>query len=313
MTTEPTPADSTSTSVTEKPAPAPPAAPSVETPLAPAPPAPPEVAPTWPLKADIVILGLLLILSFFLASFAATNTDLWLNLAIGKRISEWEFEFGVDPYSWATEATLTGPAVYWVHHSWLYSWLVFQLYSVSGGAGLVIGKAILFSAGIALLSRISFGAYDSSRGLAGLSVPRLEANATRSWSEASRWFGLICLVMAALAASNLILVRPIVVSLLFLSITLFVLDHAGIFALKRDEAAPDRSRWLWYLPPLFALWANLDHWFILGPLLLALCWGGTGLAKWYPNGNPVPGKTIGAVLGVGVLACALNPHHVRVF
>jgi hypothetical protein len=314
MTTEPTPADSTSTSVTEKPVPGPPpAAPSVETLAAPAPPAPPQAAPTWPLKADIAILGLLLILSFFLASFAATNSDLWLNLAIGKRISEGEFEFGVDPYSWATEATLTKPAVYWVHHSWLYSWLVYQLYSLAGGAGLVIGKAILFTAAIALLSRISFAANGSRRGPAGLNVPRLGANSTSSWSEASRWFGLICLVMAALAASNLILLRPLVVSLLFLSITLFVLHHAGIFALKKDEAAPDRARWLWSLPLLFALWANLDHWFILGPLLLALCWGGTGLAKWYPNGNPVPGKTIAAVLGVGVAACVLNPYHVRVF
>jgi hypothetical protein len=316
MTTEPTPADSTSTSVTEKPAPAPPpVAPSVETPpaLAPAPPGPPQAAPTWPMKADIAILGLLLILSFFLASFAATNSDLWLNLAIGKRISEGEFEFGVDPYSWATEATLTRPAVYWVHHSWLYSWLVFQLYSCAGGTGLVIGKAILFTAAIALLSRIGFMAFDSSRGPAGLNDTRLAAHATKSRSEASRWFGLIFLVMAALAASNLILLRPIVVSLLFLSITLFVLDHAGIFALKKDEAALERARWLWYLPPLFALWANLDHWFILGPLLLALCWGGTGLAKWYPSGNPVPGRTIGAVLGLGVAACILNPHHVHVF
>jgi hypothetical protein len=287
MTNEPRPANAASTSITEKLAPAPPpTTPSIEAP--PAPQALPEAAPTWPLKADIAILGLLLLLTFFLASFAAVNSDLWLHLAVGKRISEGIFEFGVDPYSWATEATQTRTAVYWVHHSWLYSWLVFQIYSFFGGAGLVIGKAILFTAAIALLSRIG-------------------------WTQESRWFVLLCLAMAALAASRLIELRPIVVSLLFLSLTLFLLNRAGIFALKKDAVAPGGGRWLWYLPPLFALWANLDHWFILGPLLVALCWGGTALAKWYPNGNPVPGKKIAAVLGVGVLACVLNPHHLRVF
>jgi len=40
---------------------------------------------------------------------------------------------------------------------------------------------------------------------------------------------------------------------------------------------------------------------------------GVGLARWCPNGNPAPGKTIGLVLGVSLLACLVNPHHVRIF
>jgi hypothetical protein len=283
MTTEPTPADSTSTNITAQ-APLPPA-PSIESPPTPA---APEVAPTWPLKADFAILAMLLIFSFFLASFVASNSDLWLHLAIGKRISEGNFAFGVDPYSWATEAFGGKPAVYWVHHSWLFSLLVYQIYSFFGGAGLVIVKAILFTATIGLLARVG-------------------------WREENRWFAVICLVMAAMAASTRLVLHPIVVSLLFLSVTLFVLAQVGIFAMKRDESAPDRTRWLWYLPPLFALWANLDDWFILGPLVLGCCWLGSGLAKWYPNGNPIPGKTIGMVFGVSLLACVVNPHHVHVF
>ena len=281
MMTEPTPAANSSTDITEKPAAA-----------EPTPPFPAlERVPTWPLKADVVLLGLLLVLSFFLASFTAANSDLWTHLATGKRISEGKFEFGVDPYSWATEAFNDKPAVYWVHHSWLYSWLVFQLYSLVGGAGLVIGKAILFTAAIALLSRVG-------------------------WNESNRWFLLIFLVMAALAASSRVLMQPIVVSLFFVSVTLFVLDRVGVFALQRgDGPRPSESevRWLWCLPPMFALWANLDNWFILGPLLLVLAWAAAGLAKWFPTGNPVPGKTLGLVLGASVLACLLNPHHVRVF
>src|SRR4051812_46003530 len=70
-----------------EPTPAPPA----KTPAAPVP------IPGWVLKVDLVLLGLLLLLSFLLASFAATNSELWMHLAVGKRISEGSFQFGVDP------------------------------------------------------------------------------------------------------------------------------------------------------------------------------------------------------------------------
>jgi tetratricopeptide (TPR) repeat protein len=297
MTTEPTPAGSTSTNITEQPA-APLSAGGASTDITSNPPAPlpsaaaasPPPQPTnWPFKADLLLLGLLLILSFFVASFAAANSDLWLHLAIGKGLSEGTLKpDGVDPYSVATEATETKPAVIWVHHSWLFSWLVYQLYNLVGGAGLVFGKALLFTGAIGLLYRIG-------------------------WNEGNRWFVIICLVLAVLAASTRLLMQPIVVSLLFLSITLFILDRAGVFAHGRGQSASACMRCLWWLPPLFALWANLDSWFILGPLLLALCWAAVGIARWFPNPNPVPGKTIGAVLGVGLLACLVNPYHVRVF
>ncbi len=309
MTTEPTPA--ASTNITENPAPAlPSAAPTVVDAPAPVVPPPPETPPTWPIKADYAMLALLLILSFLLASFTATNSDLWTHLAIGKLYCEGKFNFGVDPFSWASEG------VYWVHHSWLYSWLVYGIYSLFGGTGLVIGKAIIFTATIALLTRIG-------------------------WNETNRWFVLICVLMAALALSHRILMQPLALSLLFLALTLFVLDQVGLFAFKRADAPPsppaplpegkggemasaprallpqgekgDKARWLWYLPALFALWANLDAWFILGPLLVALCWAATGLAKWFPSSNAVSGKTLGQVVGVSLLACLVNPHHVRVF
>jgi hypothetical protein len=282
MTTEPTPA----TDITEKPA-APTITPVAEPQLAAAPSAPAKPSP-WPLRFDVVILVLLLVLSFFLASFTASNSDLWMHRAVGKLMSEGKFTFGVDPFSWATEKSADRPAVYWVNHSWLFSWLVYHLINLVGGSGLVIGKAALFTATIALLSRIG-------------------------WNAANRWFVLFCLVMAALATAQRLWLQPVVVSFLFLALTLFILFHVGMFATQQAEAAPNRVRWLWALPVLFAVWANLDSWFILGPIILGACWAGSGLAKWYPNGNPVPGKTIGLVLGVSLLACLVNPHHVHVF
>jgi hypothetical protein len=290
MTTEPTPAPSTS--ITEKPAEPPVAADTSITAAAPAlAPAPATgAAPSaWFKKSDYLLLLLVLVLSFLVASFTATNSDIWLHLAIGERLSDGTFQFGVDPFSWATEAHGdNGTPTFWVHQSWLYSWLFYQLYHLVGGFGLVLGKAVLFTAAIALLSRIG----------------RAESN---------RWFIVICLTMAALAISPRLLLQPTVLSLLFLSITLYVLDRAGVFSLVNAQAKPACARCLWWLPPLFALWANLDVWFILGPLVLALCWAATGLARWYKGASPVPGKTLGLVLGVGLAACLLNPFHVRVF
>lgn len=313
MTTEPTPTHGPSEGITEQPAaPAPPlpeapsdaitATPTAPTPTEPVPtePAlPPKPGTDWSKRADYLLLVLLLVLGFFLASFVATNTDLWLHLATGKRISEGTFEFGVDPYSWATEARDQKPAVPWIHQSWLFSWLVFQIHESSmNGAGLVVLKAILFTLGVALLAQIG-------------------------WTPTNRWFILICLIMAVLASSGRLLLQPMVISLLFVAITMFLLDRAGLFV--QPSEPPDmeprlppwkggpREGWLWYCVPLFALWANLDSWFILGPLLLGLAWAGTGLARKFGTPLPAPGKTVGMVFGASLLACLLNPFHVRAF
>src|ERR1019366_7764397 len=142
--------------------------------------------------------------------------------------------------------------VCWTHHSWLYSWLVYHLINLVGGSGLVIGKAVLFTATIAILACIG-------------------------WNATNRWFVLICLVMAALAAAQRLLLQPIVVSYLFLAITRFILYRVGMFATQQADSLPPNpspperrggiadARLLGALPPLFALWANLHYWFILGP------------------------------------------------
>src|SRR5438105_791178 len=126
MANEPIPGQP-SENITEKPAaPAPPAASEQITATPPAPVTPAvqaaaQTAPAWLYRTDLAILGLLLVLTFLLGSFTATNSDIWMHLAIGQRISEGNFTFGVDPFSWVSEASDGKPAVFWVHHSWLYS------------------------------------------------------------------------------------------------------------------------------------------------------------------------------------------------
>ena len=285
-----TPTASTAESITPKPDATTPAAP---TPPAPTPPAPAknpddDKPPAWVLRVDYVLLGLVLLLTFFVASYTASNSDLWTHLAVGRSISDGKFEFGVDKNSWLTEAQGNQPAVYWVHQSWLFSWLVYQLHELVGGSGLVLGKAFLIVAALFLLSRIG-------------------------WETGNRWFIVICLAMTSLGISPRLGMHPAIVSFLFLSITMYVLHRAGVFAqanVPEQTAAPN---WLWALPPLFALWANLDAWFILGPLVLLLCLAGIGLASWFKGGGLVSGKSLGLVLLVSTLACLANPYHIQAF
>src|SRR5215212_2168048 len=78
---------------------------------------------------------LVAVLAFFLGSFRATNADIWLTLASGTLLAAGEYQFGVDPFSWASAGS------YWANPSWLSSWLAYALYQHIGPASLVIIKA----------------------------------------------------------------------------------------------------------------------------------------------------------------------------
>src|SRR5260370_1589294 len=74
------------------------------------------------------------------------------------------------------------------------------------------------------------------------------------------------------------------------------------------------------IPILFALWVNLDEWFILGPFAVALYLIGDLLQQVIApirtdDDAPAPGHLgrLSLVFGVGLAACLLNPYHVRAF
>src|SRR5262245_28831100 len=101
---------------------APPAAPeSIPLP----PPAPPRPRTTpGQLAAEIARLDralavVVLVFAFLLGSFAARNSDLWMRLASGRLIANFEYTFGTDPFSYATADR------YWVNHDWLYDLFIY--------------------------------------------------------------------------------------------------------------------------------------------------------------------------------------------
>src|SRR5262249_8405103 len=123
--------------------------------------------------------------------------------------------------------------------------------------------------------------------------------------EQSLSLPVILIGLAMLALSPRALLQPVVVGVVFLGLTLRCLLKAG-------NDGPG-SRCLWLLPPLFALWVNMDSWFILGPITVFLFWLGSLVDGWTGRSAALKPGTLGKVLLVGLLACLLNPHHYRAF
>lgn len=245
---------------------------------------------------DAFLVALVLGLAALISIFPVRNSDFWLNLAVGRGIVNGEFGPTDEPFSSTASER-------WVNHSWLFGVLLYAGYKVVGGSGLVILKGLLVVAVAALMLRCH------RRGL-GLWVPALTTT------------------LALLAMMPRLLFQPTTVSLLLLAVTFYLLVRRE---LGGEADAPERKRtrtpppaaWLpegpdralWLLVPLFALWVNLDTWFFLGPLTLALYLLGelihdlTASAS-RPASRPGAWRPMAVVLAAGVAACLLNPNHV---
>src|SRR5262245_5771251 len=124
--------------------------------------------------------------AFLLASFPARNADVWAHLAGGRELTQ-----GRAP----TYAAATGEREF---QPWLYDLAVYAMYSVVGGTGLVIVKAML---------------------VAGLAVVLLRVGRT-----GPGWLiPVVCTVLAILAISTRVPLRPVVASYFLLALTMWLL------------------------------------------------------------------------------------------
>jgi hypothetical protein len=220
-------------------------------------------------RLDAALAAAVLAFTFMIASFAVRNGDFWQHLASGRLLAQGAYRFGEDPFAYTTAG------VYWTNHAWLFDLAVFAVYQLAGGPALVVLKALAVAALAALLLAVR-------RPGTPLTVPAF------------------CTALAVLAMSPRLLLQPACVSCLFLGATLWLL---GRLATLDGRWRPWRVA---ALLALFALWANVDGWFLLGPLLAGLFWLGDRL-----GGGPrhLPGWLVLA----GLAVCLANPHHVHVF
>lgn len=256
----------------------------------PLPPLPAISEPTPPLavgwsKFDVFLLLLLATLAFFLGSYSANNSDFWMHLATGRDLVNGSHQLGVDPYSFAT--VRDGAPVRWVNHSWLYDIGLYAIYQAAGGQGVVIVHALLNV--LLVLTLIKFCAPESSRPAVLLMA------------------GLILLV-----ASTRMPLNSILVSYLLLSVMLALLRRGGALAELPDGDKPS-SVALFALPVMFALWVNLDDWFILGLVALMLIVAGNAVSCFLGRRRDGALWRQGVVVVACVVACQANPFHIHAF
>ncbi|MCS6866294.1 MAG: hypothetical protein RMJ56_10750 [Gemmataceae bacterium] len=261
-----------------------PEAPAEPTPTSPPP--RPMVWPGWYPTIDAAIAALVVVLAFASASFVARNSDLWIHLAAGQRLLAGTYWPGSDPFSYS------GAERTWVNHAWLTDVVLYLLY---GGQGqvLVIAKALMVA--------LAFGVV--------LAIRR---------PSFPLWPWAVVTALAVLASAPQFTLRPYVVSMLFLALTLVVV-------FRWPQGASQRRLPL-VIGGVFWLWANSDAWFFLGPLTLLLLivgewihttWLKSSAAAEADDLEPLPRlptvATLAKALGVGVVACMVNPHHLRVW
>ena len=219
-----------------------------------------------------------LLWAFLLGCTRMGTTDIWWHLRAGQLILQ---RREIPHTDWFTFTSLEQP---WIDLHWGFQLLVTALHSIGGHTiggveVLVLAKATCLSATIAI------GWLAAGHGL-------------------PTWMKALCWVLPTICLSGRALVRPEMLSLVFLALWLWLL-----FRLDRNP------RLLWWLPVLQILWTNCHALFVLGLVAGAayvadriareFCQGRWGLER--AVSQPPPTHLFRAGLLV-LLACLVNPY-----
>jgi hypothetical protein len=208
----------------------------------------------------------------------SADGDIWWHLAAGREMVARGEVLRSDPFS----VSAAGRA--WTDVHWLFQLASYAVHRAFGLAGLLWAKVALLVAGGLVL-----GAALGRRG-------RVD------WSYGS----FVTLLLAALlGARSLLLLRPVIVTLLFLALFMLVLEAVR----RRGQLS-----WLWLLPGLQVAWANFQGLSALGPAVVgahAVAAGASALwaAKSWPfaaEGPPgLPASRHFKALALSTLGCLL--------
>lgn len=205
-----------------------------------------------------------------------SDPDLWWHLKVGQIISRTHSIPSSDVFSY----TAQGHA--WMAHEWLAQWSMYTAYQAGGYTGLMLWLAVLASALFIVVYAVCW--LRSRNALVGF------LGGVLAW-----FFGTVGLA-----------IRPLILGHLFLAVELLFLE------LGRTR----NRRWLWGLPPLFAVWVNCHGSYFFGVGVLGVYWicshinGEWGLIRSdaWDRGRR---KTLARALVLSGLALCVNPIGIR--
>ena len=235
-----------------------------------------------PLVALVTVIVVAVAFSFAFTPLR-TSQDEWWHLKAGK----WITEQGRLPVN--DIFTYTGENIPWHNHEWLSQVIFYKIFehgedtAIGGLRALITVKSLIVAATFALLA---FAAFRRSR----------------HWPAA-----LLMTLLAAEISRRTIFPRPPIFSYIFFAAT--------ILALSEWKARRLNFRWLWALPFMTVLWANLHGMCLLGVIATAAFAGGElieNLLEWRrdrENGRIItrPLLLLGALTAAMALATCANP------
>jgi hypothetical protein len=215
----------------------------------------------------------------YVACQTFADPDLWGHVKFGQDILQSGSITSRDPYSYLTSGQM------WINHEWLAE-VIFAAVFVFGGSS----SLILMKAGLIFLTL----------GLIYWHLLRHGLSALRG--GAMLMFSVLLLMPAVFS------IRPHIFTYLLFVVTLLLLDQG-------DRGRP---RWLWGLPIVFALWANLHGGFLAG-LAIVIVWSFTRVAvalyrarRYGSKISPTDLTLIASAVAAGI-AILLNPYGAELF
>jgi len=214
-----------------------------------------------------------LLCAFLMGCVPMWNFDIWMHLRTGQLILERQRLPYLDWYSF------TDTDRPWISMHWMFQVVVAELYAWGGVPLLVLTKALLQMTTVAVCWRA-----------AGNQLPV--------------WGKSILMLMLVVCLAGRSLVRPDMITNVFLSLWLFVLVRTD-----------DRPRMIWLLPLLQVVWTNCHGLFVLGLVVLgAYCCDrvARSLANghwWLEKASVNPRlKWVLLAAGVTIMSCLANPY-----
>src|SRR5690242_3490059 len=230
------------------------------------------------------ILALLYLLpAFWILQPIVSDPDIWWHLQTGKWIVEHGTLPVTDPFS------AYGEGKPWLAYSWLFEVGMYALMRIFGESGISLYTLVTVWLTMLMLHRII-----------GKRCPHFLSTC-------------VLLATSVVALAPLYTPRPWLLTIFFFAITLEV-----VLSLREGE----QSRWVWLLPAIYILWANVHIQFIYGLGLLGLaCLApladrfARSLCDVHPSmvwGSGNWKKLVGLTT-LCALATLLTPNHIRVY
>ena len=211
----------------------------------------------------------------YVACQTFADPDIWGHVKFGQDILQSGSITDRDPYSYLTSGQV------WINHEWLTEVIFAAVFALGGSPALILMKA-----GLTFLTL----------GLVYWHLLRHSLSALRG--------GIVLMFAVHLVSPAVRFIRPHTFTYLLFVVTLLLLDQA-------DRG---RRRWLWGIPIVFALWANL-HGGVLAGLAIVIVWSFVHIAAAVYRTHKICPSILafGGSVIVAAIATLLNPYGGRLF